>query len=86
LTRKPSHELPSPTFRLDHEPGSLGDLDLAAEGTIRIERMGDSSMWIRVEHEDGAVVINLHAKGGKLRQAVETEPAHNNPTTHKDNP
>jgi len=65
------HEPPAPTFRLDHEPGLLGDLDLAAEGTIRIERMGDSSMWIRVEHEGGAVVINLHAKGGKLRQTVE---------------
>ena len=71
-------------YRLDHEPGLLGDLDLAAEGTIRIERLGDSAMCIRVEHEGGAVVINLHARGGKLRRVVEIEPTHNNPPTHKD--
>ena len=76
---------PTP-YRLDHGPGPLGDLDLAAEGTIRIERLDDDLVWIRVEHEDGAVVINLHVKGRKLWQTVELESTHNNPTTHKDNP
>ncbi len=70
----PTHRQPV-AFRLDHEPGSLGDLDLAAEGTIRIERLDDDLMSIRVEHKGGAVVIDLHARGGRLRQTVEVSRA-----------
>jgi hypothetical protein len=63
----------APPFRLDHEPGPLGDLDIAAEGTIRIERMDDGFVWICVVHAGGTVTINLNAKKGQLRQVVIVE-------------